>query len=281
MDDNYSNELSLESNGNQFCGASAIGDYWALTAAHCVDVSTRESETYELRAGTLIKGVNGTVHHVTKVIVHHGFNYRHLDNDIALIQVAEPFSKNKYVKYVRLPDQGEITPVGTKAWVAGWGLTKPGRKRCRDIIFLHETLLFPEKSRGKFEGKRSLGRRNIQAFDELKERRKFWELKEEDMEGSTSSLMHTNVDILETGRCEDNPRLSGINAITSNMLCAERKGKDSYKGDSGGPLVVKRGKDVEQIGIVSWGDYTGKHVFPGIYTKVSQFRLWIYLKAKI
>nr|CAD7401791.1 unnamed protein product [Timema poppensis] len=52
-------------------------------------------------------------------------------------------------------------------------------------------------------------------------------------------------------------------------------------GDSGGPLVVKRGKDVEQIGIVSWGDHTGKHVFPGIYTKVSQFRLWIYLKAKI
>nr|CAD7199761.1 unnamed protein product [Timema douglasi] len=119
--------LSLESNGNQFCGASAIGDYWALTAAHCVDVSTRESETYELRAGTLIKGINGTVHHVRKVIVHHGFNYRHLDNDIALIQVAEPFSKNKYVKYVRLPDQGEITPAGTKAWVAGWGLTKPFR----------------------------------------------------------------------------------------------------------------------------------------------------------
>nr|CAD7440183.1 unnamed protein product [Timema bartmani] len=120
--------LSLEDNGSQFCGASAIGDYWALTAAHCVDVSARVSETYELRAGTLTKGINGTVHHVTKVIVHHGYNYRQIDNDIALIQVAEPFSKNKYVKYVRLPDQGEITPVGTKAWVAGWGLTKPGRK---------------------------------------------------------------------------------------------------------------------------------------------------------
>ncbi|CAG2056681.1 unnamed protein product [Timema podura] len=120
--------LSLEDNGSQFCGASAIGDYWALTAAHCVDVSARESETYELRAGTLTKGINGTVHHVTKVIVHHGYNYRQLDNDIALIQVAEPFSKNKYVKYVRLPDQGEITPVGTKAWVAGWGLTKPNQQ---------------------------------------------------------------------------------------------------------------------------------------------------------
>nr|CAD7401792.1 unnamed protein product [Timema poppensis] len=191
--------LSLESNGNQFCGASAIGDYWALTAAHCVDVSTRESETYELRAGTLIKGINGTVHHVRKVIVHHGFNYRHLDNDIALIQVAEPFSKNKYVKYVRLPDQGEITPVGTKAWVAGWGLTKP------------------------------------------------------DMEGSTSRLMHTNVDILETGRCEDNPRLSGINAITSNMLCAERKGKDSYKcedSDSDGKIALEWTRKI--YGVMRW-----------------------------
>nr|CAD7592153.1 unnamed protein product [Timema genevievae] len=125
--------LSLEENGSQFCGASAIGDYWALTAAHCVDVSARESETYELRAGTLTKGINGTVHHVTKVIVHHGYNYRQLDNDIALIQVAEPFSKNKYVKYVRLPDQGEITPVGTKAWVAGWGLTKPERRICWEL----------------------------------------------------------------------------------------------------------------------------------------------------
>nr|CAD7394990.1 unnamed protein product [Timema cristinae] len=187
-----------------------------------------EIEDLAVRSGTIVKGTNGTVHHVQRVIVHHNFNSRNfLDNDIALIQVVEPFSKNKYVKYVELPDQGEITPVGTKAWVAGWGMTEP------------------------------------------------------DMKGRTSLLKHANVNVLEKERCEDNPMLTGMYAITSGMICAENKGRSSYKGDSGGPLVVKMGKKVKQIGVVSWGDYTGKLAFPGIYTNVSQYRLWIHLKSNI
>lgn len=44
-----------------------------------------------------------------------------------------------------------------------------------------------------------------------------------------------------------------------------------FKGDSGGPLVLHG----EQVGIVSWsikpcGQY------PGVFTKVSHYRDWIY-----
>ncbi|XP_024125338.1 trypsin isoform X2 [Oryzias melastigma] len=61
--------------------------------------------------------------------------------------------------------------------------------------------------------------------------------------------------------------------ITNNMMCAGSRdgGKDSCQGDSGGPLFCN-GKFE---GIVSWGIGCGYASYPGVYTKVRNYLVWI------
>jgi len=56
----------------------------------------------------------------------------------------------------------------------------------------------------------------------------------------------------------------------------------SIKGDSGGPLMkVTKQNRVMLIGIVSSGNGCARKGYPGIYTKVSSFRTWIWQKTGI
>ncbi|KAM4613802.1 trypsin-3 [Polymixia lowei] len=61
--------------------------------------------------------------------------------------------------------------------------------------------------------------------------------------------------------------------ITDNMMCAGSRfgGKDSCQGDSGGPLICNGKLE----GIVSWGISCANPYFPGVYTKVKNYLLWI------
>ncbi|XP_059476937.1 trypsin-1-like [Neocloeon triangulifer] len=64
-----------------------------------------------------------------------------------------------------------------------------------------------------------------------------------------------------------------VNDIYPYQICAGDTGKDSCNGDSGGPLY----KDGVLYGIVSWGSSAcGEPDLPGVYTRVSYFRDWIY-----
>ncbi|KAJ8969246.1 hypothetical protein NQ314_001854 [Rhamnusium bicolor] len=60
--------------------------------------------------------------------------------------------------------------------------------------------------------------------------------------------------------------------LTSHMFCAGEKNMDSCQGDSGGPFVIS-GK---LYGLVSFGEGCGKHNYPGVYTRISSFRSFIY-----
>lgn len=65
--------------------------------------------------------------------------------------------------------------------------------------------------------------------------------------------------------------------ITSGMLCANatQPERDACQGDSGGPLVA----DDVLIGIVSWGERCADALYPGVYTKVSEYNSWIIQNA--
>ena len=66
--------------------------------------------------------------------------------------------------------------------------------------------------------------------------------------------------------------------FTENMLCAGLKtgGRDACYGDSGGPLIVHDADGWELAGLVSWGDGCAEPGLYGVYTRVGNFREWIY-----
>ncbi|EDV35841.1 uncharacterized protein Dana_GF12668 [Drosophila ananassae] len=94
--------------------------------------------------------------------------------------------------------------------------------------------------------------------------------------GVSAQLRFVEVDLVETPQCRQAYRQ--VLPITSRMLCAARPGQDSCQGDSGGPLVglQPEGGPAKLYGIVSWGLGCANPNYPGVYTRVSAFRNWIY-----
>lgn len=85
------------------------------------------------------------------------------------------------------------------------------------------------------------------------------------------------VDCVGTGYSDLTPY--PVYPITDNMFCAGDAGYnyDTCQGDSGGPLMVFDIDGTTPLlgGITSWGEGCAITDFPGVYTRVSQFKNWI------
>jgi len=65
-------------------------------------------------------------------------------------------------------------------------------------------------------------------------------------------------------------------AVESTQLCAGGQFRqDSCDGDSGGPLMRFRGDSWVLEGIVSFGYKCGLKDWPGVYTNVAAYDIWI------
>ncbi|XP_049839148.1 trypsin delta-like [Schistocerca gregaria] len=116
--------VSLQLAGNHWCGASVIGDSWALTAAHCV--FRYEVADMSVRAGTSTRGIGGVVLDVSQAIIHDEFSIISAEYDIAVVQVSEPFPLGPTVQPVDLPADGYDPPAGLAVTATGWGATLDG-----------------------------------------------------------------------------------------------------------------------------------------------------------
>ena len=96
-----------------------------------------------------------------------------------------------------------------------------------------------------------------------------WGLTSLDDEQSSEILRTVELDIVDHTKCKS--QYSG-HTITDNVMCASRLGKDSCRMDSGGPLVINNN---ELVGVVSWGVGCADVNYPGVYTKISEYRDWI------
>ncbi|XP_068207047.1 trypsin-1-like [Palaemon carinicauda] len=94
-------------------------------------------------------------------------------------------------------------------------------------------------------------------------------------------LLQVHLPFLNVSKCRE--VYERINPVSEKMLCTyyeAKKGlaKDSCKGDSGGPLVTDgAGGRWTQVGVVSFGYGCGREGYPGVYTRITQYLLWIYL----
>ncbi|ACA87857.1 S1 family peptidase [Shewanella woodyi] len=70
--------------------------------------------------------------------------------------------------------------------------------------------------------------------------------------------------------------------VNEFMICAgyAKIKKDSCNGDSGGPLFMKKGGELYQTGVVSWGaQVCASDNLPGVYVRVSKMLDWLYERS--
>ncbi|KAH9514780.1 Trypsin-1 [Bulinus truncatus] len=114
-----------------FCGGSLVknlvGEYFLITAAHCVYHETRPSR-YEAHCGIHDRSDGNEPH---RSVVYFSALTRHslyddwtIDYDIAIFKVSTAVPTNNYISAVCLPNEGWFE--GEKAIVAGWGTLTAG-----------------------------------------------------------------------------------------------------------------------------------------------------------
>lgn len=88
---------------------------------------------------------------------------------------------------------------------------------------------------------------------------------------SSPTLMRTTVGVLDNAACSSNYQFTQYYPMTSGQVCAAAPGRDTCQGDSGGPIYVGG----VQVGVTSFGIGCADSRYPGVYTRLSEYKAWL------
>ncbi|XP_062871435.1 complement factor I [Trichomycterus rosablanca] len=120
-------QVAIEDEGRIHCGGAYLGGCWVLTAAHCVRNKPKEFRIkFSLWSKVMLLTTSDTIP-VKSIIIHHEYNSRTSQNDIALIQlqnlahVKECLHPNPAVRSICVPwSPLQFLPNST-CTISGWG----------------------------------------------------------------------------------------------------------------------------------------------------------------
>ncbi|XP_063230462.1 plasminogen [Bacillus rossius redtenbacheri] len=96
--------------------------------------------------------------------------------------------------------------------------------------------------------------------------------------GRADVLQKVKLQVVPNEECRDWYRSQGKKIkISDSQMCAgyESGGRDSCWADSGGPLMIGEGDQTMVVGIVSTGIGCARPRLPGLYTRISEYMVWI------
>merc|ERR1719193_674716 len=110
--------------GCSICGGTIVNKRFVITAAHCYNSMFTDLRVI-VGEHNLCDGVNegGKVIKVKKITLHPDYNSRTVDNDIAVLELAEDLTFTKKIKPACLPSSETKDYSGSASTVSGWGGT--------------------------------------------------------------------------------------------------------------------------------------------------------------